>query len=469
MDPGYIVRTASNSGESDEYWEDPLNLALYSEDPVGTLRHLYTCMDNVEESKLRITQKCIPALTAKDQSAALALFVDTSHKDEVVKADIETKLAIVKQNTDDLLNCVKEINAESDILRRLVESHTDQQQRETATNDYKQFMHSDKGPVHCLLEVNNEVKRLENEQVRLQRLLDYTNTRISVRTSEPLEGGAQSLSAMAVLPSLSQLLQEAEDRARADSSANRGTGNGRPVSATAPSTCGGSPTVPYAVTTNTMHAMLPRIQLPKFSGSWAEFPSFFDTFTALVDNVSTIPDVQKLTILLSCLDGPARQAVAGYPVTNARYAIIKDVLVSQYGNPRLMLRDLHAQLQNIRHAQESLTSARSTVAEVERVLRILESHNQDIDHELMLATVESKLPKFLLKEISDIRLLLRDQWSLKMLRKVVADKLTNLEELASIDRSRGYAPRAETHTSGNQASNPRNQGHKKDRKRGGEK
>lgn len=133
-------------------------------------------------------QKCIAALNQKGQSSAENFFIDTSGNDEDVKTEIETKLAEVDQFSQALLKFTKDITAESDIMRGLIEGIEDPIDKQTAGNTYLEFMQNDQGPMRTLFALNDEVKRLQNESVRLRQLLDATNTRIAMRNGTPVSG-----------------------------------------------------------------------------------------------------------------------------------------------------------------------------------------------------------------------------------------------------------------------------------------
>ncbi|GFR75880.1 Pao retrotransposon peptidase family protein [Elysia marginata] len=77
-------------------------------------------------------------------------------------------------------------------------------------------------------------------------------------------------------------------------------------------------------------ARLPKLELPKFSGNYLEFTSFFDKFLAVVDK-GELPAVTKFTYLQSLLTGEALASINGLTVTNDSYPMAKDILTKRYG------------------------------------------------------------------------------------------------------------------------------------------
>ena len=77
-------------------------------------------------------------------------------------------------------------------------------------------------------------------------------------------------------------------------------------------------------------ARLPKLELPKFSGNYLEFTSFFDKFLAVVDG-SELPAVTKFTYLQSLLTGEALASINGLTVTDDSYSVAKEILTKRYG------------------------------------------------------------------------------------------------------------------------------------------
>ncbi|CAI6354007.1 unnamed protein product [Macrosiphum euphorbiae] len=80
---------------------------------------------------------------------------------------------------------------------------------------------------------------------------------------------------------------------------------------------------------------LPEIPLPSFDGDIFQWPSFRDTFLDMVDS-TTLPNIDKLHHLLSCLKGVAADAIRSIPPSGHTYKLIWSSLESRFDKPRLL-------------------------------------------------------------------------------------------------------------------------------------
>lgn len=76
--------------------------------------------------------------------------------------------------------------------------------------------------------------------------------------------------------------------------------------------------------------LLPKIEIPKFSGNFCDWPSFFDRFSALVHQ-SSLPTISKFTYLQSLLVGDAKQCIDGLSLTSDNYQTAIDILAERFG------------------------------------------------------------------------------------------------------------------------------------------
>lgn len=82
---------------------------------------------------------------------------------------------------------------------------------------------------------------------------------------------------------------------------------------------------------------LPRIEIPKFSGDFNTWLSFYDLFVSMVDNNPALDGVKKMHYLRSCLEGEAEQLIRSYKLTDANYAEAWNALRARYNNRRLIV------------------------------------------------------------------------------------------------------------------------------------
>lgn len=79
---------------------------------------------------------------------------------------------------------------------------------------------------------------------------------------------------------------------------------------------------------------LPRITIPTFSGSYAEWTSFRDLFMSLVHTNKSLDNVQKLHYLKTYLSGEADQLLRHVSITSDNYEVCWNLLNNRYNNKR---------------------------------------------------------------------------------------------------------------------------------------
>ena len=98
---------------------------------------------------------------------------------------------------------------------------------------------------------------------------------------------------------------------------------------------------------------LPKLELPKFSGDYAEWQTFWDKYRAVINESETVPVVNKFTYLQSLLQGEADSAVSGLSLTAENYETAKDILVKRLGRPE---RIIFSHIQKFLQSNVSLSS-----------------------------------------------------------------------------------------------------------------
>ncbi|XP_055916401.1 uncharacterized protein LOC129949150 [Eupeodes corollae] len=96
---------------------------------------------------------------------------------------------------------------------------------------------------------------------------------------------------------------------------------------------------------------LPRIDLPKFDGSYTNWRAFHDRFQALVHKNATLEDIDKLHFLQTCLIGDAHRFMQNIAVESASYEKAWELLEERYNHKRILV---HIQMQSL-FGQPSLT------------------------------------------------------------------------------------------------------------------
>ncbi|XP_045772946.1 uncharacterized protein LOC123872610 [Maniola jurtina] len=92
---------------------------------------------------------------------------------------------------------------------------------------------------------------------------------------------------------------------------------------------------------------LPRIEIPKFTGSYEDWPTFRDLFTSLVHN-SSLSKVEKLHYLKTSVVGEPAELLKHVYVLESNYEQAWNILNHRYGNKRLIVNSLLHKLFNLK-------------------------------------------------------------------------------------------------------------------------
>ncbi|CAB4024051.1 Hypothetical predicted protein [Paramuricea clavata] len=93
-------------------------------------------------------------------------------------------------------------------------------------------------------------------------------------------------------------------------------------------------------------SMAAREKLPVFDGTVANWDSFWQQFTALVDNNPTIPTIIKFNRLSLSLKGPPLRALQKFRFEESSYELVKKALVARFGKPRKVVIEMARQVNN---------------------------------------------------------------------------------------------------------------------------
>uniref|UniRef100_A0A914WWH6 Integrase catalytic domain-containing protein n=1 Tax=Plectus sambesii TaxID=2011161 RepID=A0A914WWH6_9BILA len=143
---------------------------------------------------------------------------------------------------------------------------------------------------------------------------------------------------------------------------------------------------------------LPSLQLPTYDGDPLKWSEFWDAYESAI-HTQGIPQVQKFTYLISCVKGKAHTAIEGMAITNANYQEAISILKHRFGNINVIKRSLYTQLRKIPISTGKTVDLRSTLEEVDRVCRQLQSVGEDVNQPNLIMTVQEKLPPAILMDL----------------------------------------------------------------------
>ncbi|XP_073820604.1 uncharacterized protein [Musca autumnalis] len=137
---------------------------------------------------------------------------------------------------------------------------------------------------------------------------------------------------------------------------------------------------PADVPVATASIQLPKIQLPTFDGSAADWVSFHDAFNSLIHINKNITSGQKLHYLRSCLKGEALQAISGLKVSDANYSEALDILIDRYKVMRLLVEThLHAIFTMEKSTKDTAASIKSIHGTVLQNIAALRALGRPVD------------------------------------------------------------------------------------------
>lgn len=92
---------------------------------------------------------------------------------------------------------------------------------------------------------------------------------------------------------------------------------------------------------NSHHAPSPiklaALEIPKFSGNYTEWSSYYDIYMAIVHNNNSLNDIQRFFCLCSSLSGDAERSIQCLQTTSDNYQKAWASLIERYNNKRILV------------------------------------------------------------------------------------------------------------------------------------
>lgn len=145
-------------------------------------------------------------------------------------------------------------------------------------------------------------------------------------------------------------------------------------------------------------AKLPTLTLPEFQGDVLTWCEFWDIYKSNIHD-RPIPDVDKLLYLKSTLKGEPRRIIDGLETTNKNYAVAINILTDRYGKQTRIIDAHYSALGKIKVAGTPISDCRTTLNEIERHLRVLQSLGENTDHNHLRYLITEKFPGELIYEM----------------------------------------------------------------------
>lgn len=99
---------------------------------------------------------------------------------------------------------------------------------------------------------------------------------------------------------------------------------------------------------------------------------------------------EKLSYLLSSLEGEARETVSGLQIINDNYAVALDLLKKRFGKPGLTLDAIYKALNDMKTCRNIPKECRDTFNEIGKYLWVIEHTGENMHHNHLRTMVTSK-------------------------------------------------------------------------------
>lgn len=94
----------------------------------------------------------------------------------------------------------------------------------------------------------------------------------------------------------------------------------------------------HATPQTSQNVKLPEISIPLFCGNISEWESFYQLFSALIFNDTTLTDIQKFIYLKSFLKGEPLKLIEALTLTHDNFKTALDILVERYQNQFVIIK-----------------------------------------------------------------------------------------------------------------------------------
>jgi hypothetical protein len=144
---------------------------------------------------------------------------------------------------------------------------------------------------------------------------------------------------------------------------------------------------------------LPLLELPNFDGHLGSWPQFWSAFEAAIDSDKSIPDVQKMSYLISCIKGEAAKEIQGFSVTGPNYPLAIQHLKKRFENIEALKSSLFGQLRKVNCNGRGTQEIRRMTTDISCILGLLKESGEDVNNKATEELIQQKLPAWILLEI----------------------------------------------------------------------
>ncbi|XP_056016815.1 uncharacterized protein LOC130053514 [Ostrea edulis] len=182
----------------------------------------------------------------------------------------------------------------------------------------------------------------------------------------------------------------------------------------------------HTATQGSLAVRLPKLELPSYNGDNIKFQEFWDAFDATINRNSKPSRIEKFSYLQSKLTGEAKAAISGISLTHENYDVAIDIIQERFGDAQSVIHKHHMKLINIQPVTNDTLSLRRLYDDLEKHMRSLEAWRQDVNQDVFVSMITSKIPKETLLQL-EIQKGSRDKWTVKKIRDLFKAYITAKE------------------------------------------
>ncbi|XP_053381886.1 uncharacterized protein LOC128549322 [Mercenaria mercenaria] len=166
---------------------------------------------------------------------------------------------------------------------------------------------------------------------------------------------------------------------------------------------------------------------------WIEF---WQSFENSVHKNYNLSNVDKFNYLRNKLVGEARSAIAGLALSHENYTIGIKILEERFGNVQEIIDIHYSKLMNLRTTSNSVDSLRSFMETENIHLRSLEVLDQNVDQDLIISVIKSKLPSAVIEHL-EIQKGAKQKWTTSTLRDLLNEYVIACEKAEKANTESG--------------------------------
>jgi len=144
---------------------------------------------------------------------------------------------------------------------------------------------------------------------------------------------------------------------------------------------------------------LSKLEINSFGGDKLKWIEFWDSFESTIHKNKRISNVEKFNYYKSKLTGEAMQVISGLTLSNENYAVAINILKERYGNVQDVVNLHYNKMINLQPASNTTSSLRLFHDNINKNLRSLEVLHQDVNQDVFVSIVTSKLPQDVLLQL----------------------------------------------------------------------